>query len=124
MRKFLLIAALAALTPAAANAATWVAVCNDGKTIQYNQTIGGTGFLYLKTDKGIYQTARLVQTFYNGTAVCGAVHGNAPPGAEPITQVCANKSRNIIYLKYQDPTKPGSSIVEGGTFCAAKVTVQ
>jgi hypothetical protein len=124
MRKFLLVAALAALTPAAANAATWVAVCTDGKNVQYNQTIGGTGFLYLKTDKGIYQTARLSQTFFNGTAVCGTVFGNAPAGAEPITQVCANKSRNIIYLKYQNPTKPGSSIQDAGTFCAAKVTVQ
>ncbi|MDE2264259.1 MAG: hypothetical protein KGL29_00030 [Alphaproteobacteria bacterium] len=119
-----MIAAAAALTTAAANAATWVAVCTDGKNIQYNQTIGGTGFIYLKTDKGIYQTARLVQTFYNGTAVCGAVHGNAPDNAEPITQVCANKSRKIIYLKYQDPTRPNSSVQDAGIFCPATVTVQ
>jgi len=123
MRKFLLIAALAALTPAAANAATWVAICSDGKNVQYNQTIGGTGFLYLKTDTGIYQTARLSQTFFNRTAVCGAVYGNAPAGAEPITQVCINKSSKTIYLKYQPPT-PGSSVVGAGTFCPATVTVQ
>ncbi len=123
MRKLLLIAAMAALTPAAANAATWVAICTDGKNVQYNQTIGGTGFLYLTTDKGTYQTARLVQTFYNGTAVCGAVHGNAPDGAEPITQVCTNKSRGIIYLKYQNPTRPGSSVQDAGTFCKATVSL-
>jgi hypothetical protein len=123
MRKFLLIAALAALTPAAANAATWVAVCTDGKNVQYNQTIGGTGFLYLKTDNGIYQTARLVQTFYNKAAVCGAVHGNVADTAEPMTQVCINKSNKIIYLKYQNPA-PGSSVVGAGTFCTATVTVQ
>ena len=124
MRKFLLIAALAALTPAAANAATWVAVCTDGKNVQYNQTIGGTGFLYLKTDKGIYQTARLAQTFSNAIVVCGTVYANAPAGAEPITQVCANKRRKIISLRYQDPTKPGSKLQDAGTFCAATVTVQ
>jgi opacity protein-like surface antigen len=124
MRKFLLIAAVAALTPAAANAATWVAVCTDGKNVQYNQTIGGVGFLYLKTDKGIYQTARLAQTFSNAAVVCGTVYENAPAGAEPITQVCAYKTRKIISLRYRDPTKPGSSIQDAGTFCAAKVTVQ
>ena len=124
MRKFLLIAALAALTPVAANAATWVAVCTDGKNVQYNQTIGGVGFLYLKTDKGIYQTARLAQTFSNAMVVCGTVYGNAPAGAEPITQVCANKTRKIISLRYQDPTKPGSKLQDAGTFCTATVTVQ
>ena len=124
MRKFLLIAALAALTPAAANAATWVAVCTDGKNVQYNQTIGGVGFLYLKTDKGIYQTARLAQTFSNGTVVCGTVYDNAPAGAEPITQICINKSRKIIHLRFQDPTKAGSKLQDAGTFCTATVTVQ
>ena len=124
MRKLLLIAAVAALMPAAANAATWVAVCTDGKNLQYNQTIGGVGFIYLKTDKGIYQTARLAQTFFNKIVVCGTVYGNAPAGAEPITQVCVNKNRKIIHLRYQDPTKPGTTIQDAGTFCSATVTVQ
>ena len=124
MRKFLLIAALAALTPTAANAATWVAVCNDGKNVQYNQTIGGMGFLYLKTPMGTYQTARLSQTHASKGIVCGAVYSNTPPGAEPVTQVCADIVRKVIYLKYQDPTKPGSSVVGAGTFCTATVTVQ
>ncbi|HEY0281158.1 MAG TPA: hypothetical protein VGC27_00875 [Rhizomicrobium sp.] len=124
MRKFLLIAALTALMPAAANAATWVATCTDGKNVQYNQTVGGAGFLYLKTDMGVYQVARLSQTHASRAAVCCTVYGNAPPGAEPITQVCADKVRKVIHLKYQNPAKPGSSVVGAGTFCSATVTVQ
>jgi len=124
MRKLLLIAAIAALTPAAANATTWVSVCADGKNFQYNQTIGGAGFLYLKTDKGIFQTARLAQTFANKVIVCGTVYANAPAGAEPITQVCADKQRDIITLRYQDPTKPASKVQDVGPYCSATVTVQ
>ena len=124
MRKFLLIAALAASTTAAANATTWIAVCKDGKNVQYNQTVGGVGFLYLKTDKDIYQTARLSQTFFDGEAICGAVQANAPAGAEPVTQVCTNKSRQVIYLKYKDPTVHGGSVQDAGVFCKAIVTIR
>ena len=124
MRKFLLVVALAASTAAAANATTWVAVCNDGKPVQYNQTVGGVGFLYLKTDKDIYQTARLSQTFFNGEAICGTVQANAPAGAEPITQVCMNKSRQIIYLKYKNPSVAGSAVQDAGVFCKATVTIR
>jgi hypothetical protein len=124
MRKFLLIAALAASTTVAANATTWVAVCNDGKNVQYNQTVDGVGFLYLKTDKDIYQTARLSQTFFDGEAICGAVQANAPAGAEPVTQVCTNKPRQVIYLKYKDPTVHGGSVQDAGVFCKATVTIR
>jgi len=122
MRKLIVAATIAAFLPAAANAATWIAICNDGKNIQYNQTVGGNGFLYMKTDKGIYQVARLTQTFMNGIAICGAVVGNST-GANPITQVCANSDRKIIYLKYQNPTLPMPPIVDGGTFCTATVKI-
>jgi len=124
MRKFLMIAALALLMPAAANAAIWVSVCTDGKNFQYNQTIGGAGFLYLKTDKGIFQTARLAQTFANKIIVCGTVYANAAAGSEPITQVCADKQRKIITLRYQDPTHPDSKVQDVGPYCTATVTVQ
>ena len=124
MRKFLLLAALAASMAAAANAATWVATCTDGKNIQYVQTEAGVGFLYLKTGRDFFQTARLSQTSFDGTTICGTVQANAPAGAEPITQVCTNKSRQVIYLKYRDPSVPGSSVHDTGTFCAADVTIR
>lgn len=123
MRRFLIAAVLAAaVLPSAASAATWVAICSDGQNIQYNQTVGGAGFLYMKTPLGIYQVARLNQTFFNSIAICGAVVGNS--SGAPITQVCANMDRKIIYLKYQNPTVAGSPIVDAGTYCKATVVVR
>ena len=124
MRLLIAAAGLALLAPSMASAATWVAICSDGKNIQYNQTVGGNGFLYMKTSVGTYQTARLSQTFYNGTAICGAVVGNTAAGAPPITQVCANQARKIIYLKYQNPTVAGAPVQDAGTFCAANVSIK
>lgn len=122
MRHLLLAAAVAALLPSAADAATWIAICNDGKNIQYNQSVGGTGLLYMKTDRGTYQIARLTQTFTNGIAICGAVNGNSS-APNPITQVCANRDRKIIYLKYQNPTVSNPPIEDAGTFCSADVKI-
>jgi len=124
MNKLLLIAALAGSTAAAANAASWVAVCNDGKNVQYIQTVGGVGFLYLKTDKEFYQTARLSQISFDGETLCGAVHDNAATGAEPVTQVCINKAHQEITLKYKDPTVKGGALQDVGAFCPATVTIR
>ena len=127
MRTFLAAAAFAAIIPAAANAATWVAICTDGQNLQYNQTVGGNGFLYLKTTGGTIpgngtQIAPLNQTFFNGIAICGAVPGNGTgAGGLPLSQVCANKSTGMIYIKWQSPT-PGTTMKDA-PFCKATVTV-
>ena len=82
-------------TGSSAYAATWIATWNDGKNIQYNQTVGGKGLLYMKVkdSKGkhhTYQIAKLKQTFFNNTAICGSVlkngTGNPGTGGHPITQ--------------------------------------
>jgi len=85
-----------------------MAICTDGQNLQYNQTVGGNGFPYLKGNNqpsGGLQMARLQRTFYNGTAICGTVPGNgagsAATGGHPITRLCANRSRNIIYILYK-----------------------
>ncbi len=111
-----------------AYAKTWIAICNDGKNIQYNQTVNANGFLYMKTKDSngryhTYQIARLKQTFYNGIAICGTVlkNGTGITG-NPITQVCANKSRRNIYIKYKHPyirNRPW----ESGVYCSATVSV-
>lgn len=124
MRKAILIAALAASTAVAANATTWVATCNDGKNIQYVQTVNGAGYLYLKTSKDFYQTARLSQTSASDMVVCGTVQANAPTGADPITQLCIDKSRQTISLKYIHPGAAGSATQDAGEFCAASVTLR
>lgn len=116
---------------AGATAATWIATCNDGKNIQYNQTLKGAGLLYMKVkdSHGKYHTwqiAKLKQTFYNGIAICGTVtgngYGNAATGHNPITQICANKSRKNIYVKYKHPyvVKP----FESGVYCSANVVIR
>ena len=115
----------------AAHSATWIASCSDGKNIQYNQTIGGNGLLYMKVrdDKGrmhTWQIAKMEQTFYNGTAVCASVlqngRGNAAAGGKPITQICANKSRKTLYVKYKHPYEDRP--FDSGVYCKATVTVR
>ena len=126
MRKLLLLAAIAVAMPVAANATTWVAICNDGQHLQYNQTVGGPGFLYLHDNpamNGGIQIARLTQSFYNGIAICGAVIGNGTgAGGVPLTQLCANKDRKIIYIKWQSPQ--AGVPMKDFTFCQANVRVQ
>ena len=120
MRKAILIAALAASTATAANATTWVATCNDGKNLQYVQTVGGAGYLYLKTAKDYFQTARLSQTSAGDSVVCGAVRDNSAA----VTEVCINKSRQTISLKYRNPGAPNAEAQDAGEFCAAAVTLR
>src|SRR3989344_5834427 len=95
-----------------AMAKTWVAVCNDEKNIQYNQTENENGFFYMKVKDSqgtfhSYQVAKLKQTFFNGIAICGTVleNGNGSTGV-PITQLCANQSTGKIYVKYKRPYEP------------------
>lgn len=124
MRKTILVAALAATTAVAADATTWVATCNDGKNIQYVQTVDGAGYLYLKTSTDFYQTARLSQTFASDGVVCGTVQANAPAGADPITQVCINKSRQAISLRYIRPGTALDAAQDAGEFCSATVILR
>jgi hypothetical protein len=122
MRKLLLGAALAALMPSAANAATWVAQCMGGIDLQYNQTIGGKGFVHMQMGDGSYQTLPLTQTFYDKVAVCGAVDADAAL-ASNVAQVCANKSRDSIDLKYRDPKATGAPSLIVVEYCKATITV-
>lgn len=128
MRKSMVFIAMGLAMTSTAMAETWVAICTDGQNFRYNQTVDGNGFLYLKGQQqsGGYQVARLEQTFFNGTAICGAVPGNgvgAPAtGSNPITQICANRSRSNIYIKYKHPTEDRP--FESDVFCEARVDVR
>lgn len=124
MRMAVLATVLAASSAVAAHATTWVASCNDGKNIQYVQTVNGAGYLYLKTGADYYQTARLSQTFASDSVVCGTVKGNATAGADPITQLCIDKSRLVISLKYVKPGTAAAEAKEAENFCAATVTLR
>ncbi len=126
MRKFLLVAAFAALTPVAANAATWVAICNDGQHVQYNHTVGVKGLLYLTIPTTTsLQIATLDQTSASRTMVCGAVTGNSPPVlVPPLSQVCINLMTKTINLMWHDPIHPAAPVKDFGAFCKATITIR
>ena len=118
-----------ALASASLSAKTWIGICNDGQNIQYNQTENGNGFLYMKVKDArgsshTYQIARLKQTFKNSVAICGTVikNGTGSQGL-PITQVCMNRSRKNIYVKYKHPYEANRAI-KSGTFCGARVRIR
>lgn len=129
MRHLMLTLAFLGTMTAGAAAETWIAVCNDGQRLQYNQTLNGNGFLYLKgmdQTSGGWQVARLEQSFHNGTAICGSVvgngTGNAATGSNPTTQICANRSRETIYMKYKHPFEDRP--FEDSVYCSANVSVR
>lgn len=105
-----------------ANAETWIATCTDGSELGYNQPVGGQGELFLMNTR----IAHLRQTFHNGTAICGSIPGNgigtAATGRNPVTQICANRSRGIIYLKYKHPWE--NRPFEDTVYCQATVRVR
>ena len=124
-----LLLALTVMVSGSAFARTWIAVCKDGKNIQYNQNENGTGFLYMKVKDSngrmsTYQVARLKKTFDNGVAICGTVlqNGTGNTGT-PITQICANRSRGTIYVKYKHPYD-ASQPMKSGVYCSANVYVR
>jgi hypothetical protein len=128
--KSLLLAA-SVMISGSALAKTWLAVCKDGKNIQFNQSdsANGNGFLYMKVKDSngrmnTYQVARLKRTFYNGVAICGTVlqNGTGNTGT-PITQICANKSRGTIYVKYKHPYD-ASQPMKSGIYCSANVYIR
>lgn len=127
MKKWVLMTAFALLCSGEAEAATWIARCNDGQHLQYNQTVGGGGILYLWTTDGVIpgtgtQMAVLTQTSINADTICGTVTGNPTlPGGAPLSQLCANKTKGIVTIKWQSPV-PGSAVKEG-LFCKANVSV-
>lgn len=125
------VALMAAVTVPSANAETWTATCMGAQHVQYQQMKDGPGKLIVQVESGDgskhqWQIARLVQTFYNGTAICGEVlengRGNPDTGQHPISQLCTNRSRKTIYVKYKDPLNKGP--FKSGVYCKAFVKVE
>ena len=123
MRKLLFAAAMLAFAPASASAQTWIAACTDGKDLQYNQTIGGKGFLYLQMGNGDYQGIPLIQESADAKMVCSAVDDHPKPGAAHYLKVCADISENTITLTYKDPTGKEPPIDGSAPYCKAAVTI-
>jgi hypothetical protein len=124
-RRIVLAAALAYLLPTAAQAVTYVAICNDGQHVQYNHTVGGPGLLYFSnsTTNGL-QIARLDEVTASKSSVCGAVTGNSPAAlSPPLSQLCIDLVKNTIYMLWHDPIHPALPVKNMGLFCKATVTV-
>lgn len=51
MKLLKLAMALGFLSASHLYAKTWIAICNDGKNIQYNQTENGTGFFIYESKR-------------------------------------------------------------------------
>jgi len=106
----------------------WVAKCKDDKSIHYVQNYKGIGHLFMdvETPTGInklFPIATLKQSKSTTISICGVVLGNPDPQDNPISQVCMNRDRQIIYIKFNNPNQNGSNIVEEGKFCEADVKV-
>lgn len=125
MRGILFAAAIAVAVPTAVHATTWVAICNDGQRVQYNQTLGGNGLLYLKTPTSpTLQMARLEQTSRTRTMICGAIVGNSPASlVPPLSQMCIDRTANVISLKWHDARHPADPVHDMGAFCSATISV-
>lgn len=99
MRKLLILTTLFVVAAGAAEAKTAVAVCKDGQNLQFNQTVGGTGLLYLKTPAGIYQIAHFDSATQGGLLeICGAEPGQG--GAAAPIQLCIN-AKSLIFIREQ-----------------------
>ena len=102
-----------AMFSSSAQAETWIGTSGD---LQFNfDRDADRILLYFKTDKGTFQVARGKITFDNGTALRGSFIGN------DIVEVGINKSRNTIYLLWNNPNtgQPESA----GTFAWTNVRV-
>ncbi len=119
MRLLFSAALLALAAPQMANAATWIASCNDGQKVQYNQIVGNHGDLYFRTASGTYQISNTAQDSITADVICG----HTTDGGTEVTQVCADKAKQTIFIKYKNPTVPGSSWVDVGVYCKASVSV-
>lgn len=130
MNRAMIILLLTMVAVASASAETWVAICNDGQRLQYNQVRGGEGSLILQPKPGFARgaqgglvVARLRQTFAKGDLICGTVKGSATGrDGYPVTQICANKRQRSLFIRYKHPyeDKP----LEGMAFCDADVTIR
>ena len=106
----------------------WIAKCTDGKNIHYVQKYKGVGHMFMEVktplgDSRLFPIATLKQSKSTAVSICGVVLGNADPEGQPISQLCMNRERQIIYAKFNRPNQNIPNIIEEGEFCKADVKV-
>lgn len=128
MKKTIILLALLVLSTSAFSGERWIAKCTDGNSLHYVQKYKGTGHLFVevKNPQGeniLFPIATLKQSKSTAVSICGTVLGNSDPQGHPISQVCMNRERQIVYIKFDHPKKDGSEPVKEGEFCKADVKV-
>ena len=104
----------------------WIAKCNDGKSIHYVQKYKGAGYLFMEVkspfgEHKMFPMATLRQHSSTSVSICGVVAGNKDPQNRPIAQICMNRDRQIIYMKFDHPQNNNGT--QEGIFCKASVSV-
>ena len=104
----------------------WIAKCNDDRAIHYVQKYKGAGYLFMqvKTPLGEYKMFPMVTLQYStstSVSICGVILGNKDPLGQSIAQLCMNRDRQIIYMKFDHPQD--NKGIQEGEFCKATVNV-
>lgn len=126
MKKMILLLAILIISQTALATERWIAKCTDGKNVHYVQNYKGVGHLFVEVespfgDNKILPIATLKQSKSTSVSICGVVQGNKDPEGKPISQVCMNRDRQIIYVKFNHPTR--NEPIQDGKFCDAEVKV-
>jgi len=126
MRNKILIVLALLLSSNTVLAERWVAKCTDGKAIHYVQKYKGAGYLFMEVkspfgERKMFPMATLQQSTSNSVSICGVVLGNKDPQQKPIAQICMNRDRQIIYMKFDHPQN--NKGLQEGEFCKASVNV-
>lgn len=104
----------------------WVAKCTDGNNLHYVQNHTGTGHLFMEVatprgKKKVLPVATLVQSKSTAVSICGTVLGNNGPKNAPVSQVCMNNDLQIIYMKFDHPSRDVG--IQEGKICKARVEI-
>lgn len=105
--------------PAAAAAGIWTSACQD-RQVQYQQNVGGDGFLHVSQEGGIYTTVKLKQSYIDKHMICGTVPAKVRPN--DIATICADEkgqSIKVILGKELKTVPPQKAPV----YCSAVVNV-
>ena len=126
MKEIIILLAVTFFSQTAFAGERWVAKCTDGKNIHYVQKYKGVGHLFMEVESPfgrseIFPIATLKQSKSTPISICGVVQGNQDPQGQPISQICMNRDRQIIYMKFDHPKQAGP--IQDGVFCKADVKV-
>jgi hypothetical protein len=115
----LLVTLLLAAVPAQA-AGLWTSACQD-RQIQYQQIVGGDGFIHADNGNGTYTTVKLKQSFSSVKMICGTVPGKVAD--DETATVCADREHQTIRVLRGGDLKKGLKPDKSRELCQAVVNV-